>query len=339
VWGGWLLVTGLTFSLMAGIFHEYYTVALAPAIAALVGMGAVEAWENRDRAIGTVTLSVATAAASVWSFVLLSRTDWNSALRILVLTIGLASALMLLAVPRLHKRMIPAVVAGALVAALAGPAAYTAQTVGTAHTGSIVTAGPSTGRGGPGGGPGGMPGGGRGFAGSPGQGGLGQGGLGQGGLGGLGGLGQGGLGQGGLGQGGLGGLLDASTPNTEVVTALSADAGSYRWVAAAVGSQSAAGLQLGTQLPVMAIGGFNGSDPSPTLAQFQQYVTDGEIHYFAASGAGGGFGGGPGGSRSGSASAITQWVEANFTQVTIGGSTFYDLTKPLSTSGTSTQTT
>ena len=40
VWGGWLLVTGLTFSLMAGIFHAYYTVALAPAIGALVGMGA-----------------------------------------------------------------------------------------------------------------------------------------------------------------------------------------------------------------------------------------------------------------------------------------------------------
>ena len=37
VWGGWLLVTALTFSFMAGIFHAYYTVALAPAIAALVG--------------------------------------------------------------------------------------------------------------------------------------------------------------------------------------------------------------------------------------------------------------------------------------------------------------
>ena len=41
----------------------------------------------------------------------------------------------------------------------------------------------------------------------------------------------------------------------------------------------------------MAIGGFNGSDPSPTLAQFQEYVADGEIHYFIG---GGGFGGGPG---------------------------------------------
>ncbi len=51
VWGGWLVVTILVFSFMAGIFHEYYTVALAPAIGALVGMGAVEAWQRRSSAV------------------------------------------------------------------------------------------------------------------------------------------------------------------------------------------------------------------------------------------------------------------------------------------------
>ncbi len=89
VWGGWLVVTLLVFSFMAGIFHQYYTVALAPAIAALVGMGAVEAWQRRSSAVGTVTLAVATAAAAVWSFLLLSGTtaygDW---LRVGVLAIG-----------------------------------------------------------------------------------------------------------------------------------------------------------------------------------------------------------------------------------------------------------
>jgi hypothetical protein len=122
----------------------------------------------------------------------------------------------------------------------------------------------------------------------------------------------------------MGGLLDASTPSTEVVAALSQDADQYSWVAAAIGSQNAAGLQLGTQLPVMAIGGFNGSDPSPTLEQFQQYVAQGRIHYFLA---GGGFGG-PGGGN-GNGNEISQWVAANFTPVTIGGATFYDLTQPL----------
>ena len=132
----------------------------------------------------------------------------------------------------------------------------------------------------------------------------------------------------------MGGLLDASTPSTEVVAALSADADSYTWVAAAIGSQNAAGLQLGTELPVMAIGGFNGSDPSPTLAEFQQYVEDGRIHYFVA---GGGMGGG-GMGGSGSSSEISTWVQDNFTEVTIDGSTFYDLTQPVSSSSTSTST-
>ncbi|NUR15110.1 MAG: glycosyl transferase, partial [Dermatophilaceae bacterium] len=98
------------------------------------------------------------------------------------------------------------------------------------------------------------------------------------------------------------------------------------WVAAAIGSQTAAGLQLGTQLPVMAIGGFNGSDPSPTLAQFQQYVADGRIHYFA--GGGRGFGNQNGGSSA--SSEISSWVQQNFASVGIDGSTFYDLTQPVS---------
>ena len=121
VWGGWLLVTMATFSLMAGIFHEYYTVALAPAVGALVGMGAQEAWERRERAVGSVTLAAATAAAATWSFILLSRVDWLPWLRVGILALGMASALLLLAITQLHRRWVPAVLAGVLVAALAGP--------------------------------------------------------------------------------------------------------------------------------------------------------------------------------------------------------------------------
>ena len=257
VWGAWLVVTGLTFSLMAGIFHAYYTVALAPAVAALVGMGAAEAWERRGTAVGAITLAVATAATAVWGFVLLSRSvEWNSWLRIVVLAVGLAAALGFLVVTRIHRRAVPVVVGAALFAALLGPAAYSVQTVSTGHSGSIVDAGPTVAgaTGGPGGGmrggqaPGGT---------TQGQapGGTTQGG----------GTATGGRG----GAGGMGGLLNAATPSTAVVSALSANADQYTWVAAAIGSQNAAGLQIGTQLPVMAIGGFNGSDPSPTLAEFQ----------------------------------------------------------------------
>jgi 4-amino-4-deoxy-L-arabinose transferase-like glycosyltransferase len=136
VWGGWLVVTMLVFSLMAGIFHEYYTVALAPAVAALVGMGAVEAWERRDSAVGTIALSAAIAAAATWSFILLSRTTaYGQWLRISVLALGMAAALLVLGLRWFHPRAVPVVLAAALLAGLAGPAAYTVSTTSQAHSG------------------------------------------------------------------------------------------------------------------------------------------------------------------------------------------------------------
>jgi hypothetical protein len=108
-----------------------------------------------------------------------------------------------------------------------------------------------------------------------------------------------------------------------LVTLLQQGSEGYRWTAAAVGSNSAAGIQLGSGEPVMAIGGFNGSDAAPSLARFQAWVAAHDIHYFIASGGGGGFGNQLGGSNV--SSQITSWVEANFTAQTVGGSTVYDL--------------
>lgn len=329
VWGGWLLVTGLTFSFMAGIFHQYYTVALAPAIAAVVGMGAKEAWDRRQHAIGSITLAVATAAAATWSFILLTRvTAYGDWLRASILAVGMATAFLLLALNWLHRKAIPLVLTGAIAAGLAGPAAYTWSTVNSANTGSIPIAGPS-GTGGFGGG-GGAPGGG-GMGGTPPGGTAGT----RGGMTGQGTTGQGTTGQGtttrGAGGGGMGGLLNASTPSTTIVSALQSGASDYTWVAAAIGSNNAAGLQLATGQPVMPIGGFNGSDPSPTLAQFKSYVQAGKIHYFVSGGVGGG--GQSGGSQV--AQQISAWVEAHYKKVTIGGSTFYDLTQPTSSSSSS----
>lgn len=125
-------------------------------------------------------------------------------------------------------------------------------------------------------------------------------------------------------QGGAGGLLSGSqsTSTITITKLLTTNASSYTWVAAAIGSNSAAGYQLASHQPVMPIGGFNGSDNSPTLAQFKQYVADGAIHYFISSGNGGG--GGPQASGS-SSSAITAWVAANFTAKTVDSVTLYDL--------------
>ncbi len=116
-----------------------------------------------------------------------------------------------------------------------------------------------------------------------------------------------------------------TTVSAALKRALKANAGRYRWVAATSGLQSAAALELATGgAPVIAIGGFSGQGGELTLAQFESYVTAGDIHYYIASG-----GGGPG-AGAGSSSAITTWVKAHYKAVTIGGQTLYDLTSPLS---------
>ncbi len=61
LWGGWLVVTAVVFSYMSGIIHPYYTVALAPAIAALAGIGAVVLWRIRHTWAARITLRQAPA--------------------------------------------------------------------------------------------------------------------------------------------------------------------------------------------------------------------------------------------------------------------------------------
>ncbi|RLP85044.1 glycosyltransferase family 39 protein, partial [Micromonospora sp. CV4] len=187
LWGGWLLVTGLIFSFMSGIFHAYYTVALAPAVGALVGIGVTLLWRQRRPlpeagdapAAGprwqrwrplaaTVTLAGTLVVTVWWAWVLLGRSpDWYPSLRTAVLVAGLVGTTLLLLSTRLSRRLVPVALGLAAASALAGPAAYAAQTAATPHTGSIPSAGPSVaggfGRGGfPGGRPpGGMPAGGQ----------------------------------------------------------------------------------------------------------------------------------------------------------------------------------
>ncbi|MEU0038190.1 glycosyltransferase family 39 protein [Streptomyces sp. NPDC006333] len=366
-WGGSLLMTMAVFSYMAGIFHQYYTVALAPYIAAVVGMGATMLWEERGRVWASLTLAGAVTASAAWGYVLLNRTsDYLPWLKWLVLVGGLTGALGLIFVTRLGRHLALATAGLGFVAAVAGPTAYTLSTVNTGHSGSIVTAGPSGASvmGGPGGGGGmrgGFPGGAPnqrngngtqqngqqgGGAGAPPTGGTGgfpgrnqqgngnpQGNNGAQGRNQGGGMPGGGTGGGGMGAGrGAGGLLNGASVGSAARTLLSKDADDYTWAAAAIGSQNSASYQLATGKPVMAIGGFNGTDPSPTLAQFKKYVTDGRIHYFISGGGmgGGGMGGGGASGTTSTSSRISSWVTANFKKVTVGSATFYDLTQPTS---------
>ncbi|MBI3690494.1 MAG: glycosyl transferase, partial [Mycolicibacterium aromaticivorans] len=273
LWSGWLVVTAVVFSFANGILHPYYTVALAPAIGGGLAIGTALRWRTRADIRAATTLSVRGVITGVLAYPLLQRdSQWLPWLRMAVVVTAIGCALLLLVVVRLPRRVGMAVGMVAVVAALAGPAAFSLATVAAPHSGAIPSVGPSSGRGGP-----------------------------------------------------PGGMFDAPRPGAALTASLRQDADQFTWAAAVVGSSNAAGYQLATGLPVMAVGGFNGTDPAPTLEQFQAYVTARRIHWFIRSDM-------PGfmfGNRSGSDAAeqIQRWVSANFTSREVDGVTVYDLSQ------------
>jgi 4-amino-4-deoxy-L-arabinose transferase-like glycosyltransferase len=279
LWGGWLLVTGAVFSFMDGTVHPYYTVALAPAIAALVGISVAELWRGREFLVSRIVLAAMAATTGVWAFILLDRTpDWLPALRWAVLAGSVAvAAVVAVGAHRLGRSVVVLVTAAALFG-LAAPTAFAIYNVAHEHSGPGTMSGPSRDAGFGGGGPGGP---------------------------------------GGRGPG------EAEADNSALAQLL--EGADSRWAAAGIGSMVVSGLELKTGASLMAIGGFTGSDNSPTLAQFQAYVADGQVRYFIP-----GERGGPPGGKSGSGSDITTWVQQNFTPIDVGGATVFDLSAPVS---------
>ncbi|MGW3666289.1 glycosyltransferase family 39 protein [Streptomyces sp. NPDC005141] len=163
LWGGWTVLHYLTFSMAEGTMHPYYTTALAPGIAALTGAGGVmllRAFRGQDARWRWV-LPAGLAVTAIWAVVLLRRAaDWNGWLwPAVAVVMALAITGLFLFRSGNRARLLTASVAAAIVAALAGPAAYAvaepASAGGGGMGGTNPTAGPATGSGGFGGGPGG----------------------------------------------------------------------------------------------------------------------------------------------------------------------------------------
>jgi len=334
LWGGWLLVTGLVFSYMSGTIHPYYTVALAPAVAGLVGTGGALLWHARERFLGRLGLAAMIGITAFWGWCLLNENpSWMPWLRWVMLFGGLlsAAAIVIGSVPTLRKLVTVGVLAGTLFG-LTGTTAYALATTTVAHTGSIPSVGPAgsssggTGGGGAGGGlPGSTGGPGGSASGSETDGSDSTDGTQQG-PGGTPPEGMTGEMPGGSTDGtsdsapsGTGGGMGGEGSTTSSALQKLLEASDAKWAAAVNGSQSAAQIELDTDTAVMAIGGWS-SDPAPTLAEFKAWVAAGDIGYYISSGTGGGAGGG-----SSTASAIQEWVAANYDSTTVGSQTVYDL--------------
>jgi hypothetical protein len=220
-----------------------------------VGAGTVMLWRAyRAGGAGALLLPASIALTAVWAFALLGRTPgFVPGLGTAVLAVALAAAGVLLLLRALRPAGAISLVAAGLGLAtlLTGPAAYALDTVGQATAGGNPTAGPtvtSTALGLPG--PAAQA------------------------------------------------ALDADAPAVQnsaavtpapaaenralsegLLTYLEEQRGNATWLAATEGSQTAASIILATRQPVMAMGGFNGGDPAPTVAGLENYVSTGQLRF------------------------------------------------------------
>ncbi|MEV1247127.1 glycosyltransferase family 39 protein [Nonomuraea sp. NPDC049750] len=326
VWGGWLVVHFMVFSFASGTFHPYYTTAMAPAVAAITAFGGLAMWDAyRHSRVWAWVLPLGIAITGAWSFMVLRRTPdflpwlaWVVLAATVVAVVGLVLAKFR---RKVAVRLAAIGLAAAVIAGLAGPAAYAVSPLGSQVNGSNPTAGPSTG--GMGFGPGG------GFRGMmrPGQNGQppmtppnGQDGQGQ--------NGQDAQdsraqdrqdGQGADGRfGRMGGFGGGGGVSSSMISYLEANQGNAEWLVAVSSAMQASSIILSTGKPVMAMGGFTGSDPAMNVTRLKELVASGKLRYVLASGDDRG---GPGRGNN----EVTTWVQANCKAVT-GQDGLYDCT-------------
>jgi 4-amino-4-deoxy-L-arabinose transferase-like glycosyltransferase len=253
LWGLWTLVMIAVFSFAQGTFHAYYTVALAPGVAALAGAGSVELWRlSARRRVLSWLLPVIVAGSAVWSVVLLRRvSDYAPGLAIAVVVVGVAGAVALFGLnwwrsvargrrwtrSSLGRASMVVVVAVCAIGLLAGPVAYDVTTVSRSVTGNAAAAGPgaavlssaST------------------AVATPGQ------------------------------------SLATTTSELDVdealLTYLAKNQGDATYLVAVQTSTESVPIILATGRPVVTIGGYKSRDPYPSADRLAALVTSGEVRY------------------------------------------------------------
>ena len=267
-WMLWLLIHIVIFSMTSGVIHPYYVVAMAPAVAALVGISLPFLWGAYTRLKPYAwLLPVLVGVTAVTTVIILGYAGTMTWLMWIVGLLGLAGTIGLLINLYAPRRWLQnSAIVAAISSCTLAPTVYTLATVNVAHTGSIPTDGPSS-------------------------------------------------------TAMRGSNNETSQADSQLVQYLLRHQHGATWLVAVASANESAAIQLTSGQPVMAVGGFNGSDTPLTLEQFKQLVKDGKVNYYAISSHG--RGGGPGGGNN----EITAWVKQTGTVVNYGGSdvTLYKL--------------
>ena len=267
-WMLWLIIHIVIFSMTSGVIHPYYVVIMAPAVAALVGIGVPFLWGAyvRRKSYAWI-LPMLVGVTAVIAIIILSYAGTMTWLMWTVGVLGTIGVIGLLANLYIPKRWLQNLaIVTSVAACMTAPVVYTLSTVNVTHTGSIPTAGPNS-------------------------------------------------------TAMQGSNNEKSQADSALVQYLLQNQNGATWLVAVDSANESAAIQLTSGQPVMAIGGFNGSDTQLTLEQFKQLVADGKLKYYAASSHG--HGGGPNGGNS----EITNWIKKNGKVVNYGGSdvTLYEL--------------
>ena len=323
LWGTWLLTTDAFFSI-AGFYHTYYLVMVAPAIAALSGIGIVSLWQTyrqRGSKLWWLLPVSLLAVAGVQVHLLAAYPAWSRWLSPLILGLAVLGALALSFLrlrPMVGKRGAIAGLLLGLAALLAAPAVWSAETVIAADSGLTPRAGPvsTTSNGGPGGftmagrtGSSQSPSGGfappSGTTGSTSKSSSSK-------------LTASFQPQSGNSQpSGGGGSGTGDQVNEALLKYLEAHQGTATYLFATTNAGTAEPYIIATGKPVMALGGFTGSDPILTTAQLATLAKEGKVKYFLLSG------GGRGGNNS---SSLTTWIQQHSKLVTVSGAQLYEYT-------------
>ena len=260
LWGTWLLTMGVFFS-AASFFHQYYMSMMAPAIAALFGIGLVTMWHDyRSGGWRGWLLPVAIAVTIAEQiYILTSYPTWGRLLIPVLILLGVIAVGILVIVriaPRLSIRAIKVrflsfAVGIAVLAMLITPTVWAAIPVIASTQGDTLVAGPSS---------------------------ISS-------------------------NDNFGGGFTSSNTNTKLISYLETHQGKTKFLVAVSSSNEADSIILATNKPVMAMGGFGGSDPILTASTLSTLAKNGTIRFFLINGSGG-FG--PGGN---SQNATTTWIK------------------------------
>ncbi|MCO7218383.1 glycosyltransferase family 39 protein [Klenkia sp. PcliD-1-E] len=146
LWGGWLLVVGVVLSSLRGISHSYYTIELAPAVAAAVALGGSAVWTVRSRVDwARPFLAVVLGVSALYACLVLAlQPAWPVVAIPVVAVAGVVAIVALVLEPsaRADRPMRVLAVTAALVALLVGPATWSMATARSVHQGANVQAGP-----------------------------------------------------------------------------------------------------------------------------------------------------------------------------------------------------